>query len=213
MADRLKISLDIDFDNYEQNLQNLNKALERLSQSTNLDLDIKVNNTTTEELSKVNEAISKVNDAILRINTTKINFGNGNIESQIKELNKVNGTIGDIKNELSSLGTVKIKSSFVDPDGIESFVASINDAKGKVAELQFKLNDALGGSEKQYTFEGIKSITDNTDKSIRKLEEFKEKWTQIANEIGHQELLPNNAIGDIQKSLNNLTLDLSLIHI
>lgn len=207
MADRLKISLDIDFDNYEQNLQNLNKALERLSQSTNLDLDIKVNNTTTEELSKVNEAINKVNDAVLRINSTKIEFGNGNIASQIEELSKFSGTIGDIKNELSSLGTIKIKSNSIDTDGIESFVASINDAKGKVTELQYILNDALGSSEKQYTFEGIKSITDNTDKSIRKLEEFKEKWTQIANEIGHQELLPNNAIGDIQKSLNNLTLD------
>lgn len=207
MADRLKISLDIDFDNYEQNLQNLNKALERLSKSTNLDLDIKVNNTTTEELNKVNEAISKVNDAILKINTTKINFGNGDIASQIEKLNKFSGTIGDIKNKLSSLGTVKIKSNSIDTDGIESFVASINDAKGKVTELQYVLNDTLGGSEKQYTFEGIKSVTDSTDKAIRKLDEFKEKWIQIANEIEHQDLLPNNAIGNIQKSLNNLTLD------
>ena len=204
--DRLKISIDIDFDNYDANIQNLNKALERLSKMTNLKLDFNVDSTTTEKLNQINEVLNKVNQTTRSMNNAKIGFNMDNFNSQIKDLKNYSGGLDEIKQKLASLGEVKIKSDLIDEKGINQFTASINDATGKIINLRYTM-DSFKDGQINYKFDGIKSLTDSTDKAINKLNEFKEKWQQTINSIGNQELLPKDSITNLQKGLNSLTVD------
>lgn len=206
--DRLKISIDIDFDNYSNNLQNLNRALEQLSKATNLKLSFDINNDTTQQLNQINEVINKVNQATERLNGNKIGFNMDNILTQIKELKNYSGNLDEVKQKLKSLGEIRnIKSNLVDENGIKKLVASIEVAKGKIVDLQFAMN-----GKDLYKFDGIKSITDNTDKLVKKVEEFKEKWTQAINQINNKDMLSPGTIENLQKALDSLNIDSSKLN-
>lgn len=206
--DRLKISIDIDFDNYNTNLQNLNRALERLSKETNLKLDFDINKNTTKQLNQINESLNNIGLAAVKMNNTKVGLNIDNVLNQIKELKNYSGSIEDIRKKLSAFGEIKsIKSNIVDENGIGEFIASIDTLQGKIINLRYSLSNRMPNGNNLFELDGITSISDNTDKLINKVNEFKTKWNQLINDISHPELLPSGTIDKLQKSLNDLQID------
>lgn len=205
-TDNLKISIDIDFDNYEANMRNLNNALEQLSKATNLKLDFNIDGNTTQQLNQINEVLQKVNTNAKNLNGNKIGLNMDATLNQIKELKNYTGNLDQIKEKLSSLGDVKIKTGNVDETGIKEFTASVDDLHGRLVNLKYAVQEMGKNVESNYKFNGINNIIDNTDKLQSKINEFKNKWSQAINEINKDTVSPG-AIQNLQKALNSLSVN------
>lgn len=137
--DRLKISIDIDFDNYDANIQNLNKALERLSKMTNLKLDFNVDSTTTEKLNQINEVLNKVNQTNKSMIGSLSNSGL-NMNSSIQEIQKF------LKETINAKASVSSMSDSLDKFGnkIRTVNYSVNEGHNVVSKYKATLDESTG---------------------------------------------------------------------
>lgn len=183
--DKIKVNLDFG--------DNINSSIKQITQMSN-----EVNN-----LQKQIEVLSNSNNKKINI------INNQDFLNQVNEINKTSKTITELKQQLSSLGELKIKSNILDEEGkMKSFVAVIKQVNGQMMELQYTLaRSTEDGQPSKFRLDYYKSFTDNTNKVLNDLEKFKTKSQEVLNSINNTGFTDNNAFKNIQEQINNLDIN------
>lgn len=210
------ISIGIQLEQNGQQLLNQWKTLKEKIENDKISINFgDTLNTNLKNISQISMQIDNLSKQVQLLNNTNKNtqiFNTKDAIAQIKELDKSAKNLVDIKKQLSNLGEVSIQSTKLDETtkDILEFVATVKKMNGEITKLQYSAKDTIDGGRKgglsalTYEFQNLVKVTDNTDKVIKNLQQFKKEVQQQLNNINNTGFADNNFVKTLQDKINNL---------
>ncbi|OBR90724.1 gamma-DL-glutamyl hydrolase precursor [Clostridium ragsdalei P11] len=200
MADGIKIGWKL------ENIQQMINQIEEIKAKVTADkVNISVNKDAV--LNQLDSMLTGIK-SIQKEASKPINLQINTIQSK-QDLAGIKGSFEDIINTYKQLGQINVTPTFDSNGMLKDFAIQLQQVNGLIEKVKYSAKDFVDGKDSMtpltFKVDNIKEIN-NLDKTIDKLENFKNKYNDAIKDLQNNGNIKDNSISEFQKQLDSLNI-------